>query len=76
VVSVICKTRESRICFGGGVQTAERKMRSQFWFAENELRSLRAEKERDCVGAKRFGGMSNTYHPFLPFSFSSGLTVY
>jgi len=51
-------------------------MRSQFWFAENELRSLRAEKERDCVGAKRFGGMSNTYHPFLPFSFSSGLTVY
>lgn len=53
VVSLIFKTRErereSRICLVGGIQTAERKMRSEFWFAENELRSLRAEKERDCV---------------------------
>jgi len=51
-------------------------MRSEFWFAKNELRSLRAEKERDCVGAKRFGGMSNSHRPFLPFSLSSGLTAY
>lgn len=41
VVSLICTTRESRICFAlrrfGGVQTAERETGTEFWFAENEL---------------------------------------